>query len=350
MEFINYFCKQLSNHPSMQSQDVIKLCFQAAFGAEHLLSNLDGARNYFYKEYEATPVENISVYESISDDFCRVNIAGWKYVGLNPDFLFNMFVASVIPVENGEATFLGFLDLTSELISKGKSNISAEKHKLFIQDYLSHGIRAVHHSQDYRDGEKPAYRIVNRKYMKLLPILEKIGQKDTGSYIISIDGPAASGKSTLSKLLADTLDAGVIHMDDFFLPPELRTGPRLAKPGGNVHYERFISHVLMHIRNENEFSYNAFDCSKMAMGGPVTVKASKYRSVEGSYSNHPLFGDYADLKIFIEIDKNLQKNRILDRNGPKMWERFNNEWIPMEDKYFHTFSIPDKSDIKIRLS
>ena len=350
MEFLNYFRQQLNNHSSIQSQDVIKLCFQAAFGAEHLLSNLEGASNYFYKEYELTPAEDVSVYEPISDDFCRVNIAGWKYRRLNPEFLFNIFVASAIPVEDGEAIFLKLIDETTGLISKENTNISAEKHKLFIQDYLSQGIRAVHHSQEYRDGEKPAYRIVNRKYMKLLPILEKIGQKDTGSYVISIDGPAASGKSTLSKLLADALGAGEIHMDDFFLPPELRTGRRLSEAGGNVHYERFIAQVLMDIHKEEEIIYSAFDCSKMAMGGSVTVKASKYRIVEGSYSNHPLFGEYADLKIFIEIDKNLQKNRIIDRNGPKMWERFNNEWIPMEDKYFHTFSIPDKSDIKIRLS
>ena len=98
----------------------------------------------------------------------------------------------------------------------------------------------------------------------------------------------------------------------------------------------------MNIHNEDEFSYVAFDCSKMKMGEKITVKQGKYRIVEGSYSHHPLFGEYADLKVFLEIGKDLQKRRILNRNGPKMWERFCNEWIPMEDKYFNIFDIPNR--------
>ena len=59
-------------------------------------------------------------------------------------------------------------------------------------------------------------------------------QEKGGRAVIAIDGMAASGKSTLAARLAEELDGCVIHMDDFFLPPELRTQERLSSPGGNV--------------------------------------------------------------------------------------------------------------------
>lgn len=349
MGFSELFRQQLYSHGSIQSQDVVKLCYQVAFGAEHLLNDVEAAKGYFDREFRETEAADIPIYEPISDEFCRVNIAAWKYNGLAPKFLFNMFVASVAPVTNGNDLFLKMLEEAAEVISQGGIHISLAKHKLFIQEYLSNGIRPVHHSQEYREAEKPAYRILNRKYMKILPILAKVEAKGAGAYVISIDGPAASGKSTLSEMLAMALDCDVVHMDDFFLPPELRTSSRLAEPGGNVHYERFIDQVLQNIQDEKEFCYGAFDCSRMAMGETVVVRPGKYRVVEGSYSHHPLFGNYADLKVFLEIDRESQRRRIMDRNGPRMWERFHRDWIPMEEKYFNTFGIPGKADVKIVL-
>ena len=37
MDFTTCLREQLRRHPSMQPQDVIKLCYQAARGAEHLI-------------------------------------------------------------------------------------------------------------------------------------------------------------------------------------------------------------------------------------------------------------------------------------------------------------------------
>lgn len=52
MSFGFYFDEQLKNHPSMQLSDAVKLCYQAAFGAEHLLSNTDRARAYLMAEFD----------------------------------------------------------------------------------------------------------------------------------------------------------------------------------------------------------------------------------------------------------------------------------------------------------
>ncbi|MBS7324987.1 MAG: (d)CMP kinase, partial [Angelakisella sp.] len=50
-------------------------------------------------------------------------------------------------------------------------------------------------------------------------VMRGIGQVNNDISVIALDGRAAAGKSTLAAALAETLQAAVIHMDDFFLPP-----------------------------------------------------------------------------------------------------------------------------------
>lgn len=349
MEFIKCLAEQLRIHRHSQPRDVVKMCYQAAFGAEHLLDNLEVAREYFYREYHTVDPVPGCIFEPISPHTCRVNMGAWKAAGMDPSWLFNMFVSSAGPKTPGDETFLRYLVQAEELIGSGITGMDLEEYKLFIQEYLQNGISPVHHSDAYRQGEKPAYRLTDCGFMELLPVLEKISHlpNQGKATVIAIDGPAASGKSTLGHMLQQVLGAGVVHMDDFFLPKELRTEERLSEAGGNIHYERIIEQILPYVSNPEEFSYRVFDCSTMTMGGKRTVPQSPYRIVEGSYSHHPKFGCYADLRIFIEIDAELQKQRIINRNGEALWKMFHKAWIPLENKYFEDFAIKSAADLLV---
>ncbi len=120
--------------------------------------------------------------------------------------------------------------------------------------------------------------------------------------IIAIDGRCAAGKTTLAARLVKELGGDVIHMDDFFLPPALRTPERRSEPGGNVHYERFLTEVLPNLRSGRPFFYRRFDCSRMTLGEEIPVENNGYVFVEGAYSCHPVFGDYMDRRVFLDID------------------------------------------------
>jgi uridine kinase len=162
--------------------------------------------------------------------------------------------------------------------------------------------------------------------------------------VIAIEGRAASGKSTMADQLATVLEAGVIHMDDFFLPAALRTESRLAEPGGNIHYERFSHEVLPKLRSTAAFEYQMFDCAAMTLGASRFVNASKWRIVEGAYSGHPNFGSYYDFRVFSDVSPTEQLNRIENRNGLDMAKVFAERWIPMEERYFKHFGIPEARD------
>lgn len=167
---------------------------------------------------------------------------------------------------------------------------------------------------------------------------------DSKIRVIAIDGRCASGKTTFAKELGEYLGAGVIHMDDFFLPAELRTAERLFQPGGNVHYERFLKEVMPQLRKPQAFTYRGFDCSVMQLARTVEVAASPYRIVEGAYSQHPALADYADVRIFCDIDPEWQLKRISERNGEAALPAFQNRWIPMEERYFKEYGIRERSD------
>ena len=170
--------------------------------------------------------------------------------------------------------------------------------------------------------------------------------KQKGHVIVAIDGPCTSGKTTLAAKLSEIYDCNVLHMDDFFLRGEQRTPERFAEPGGNVDYERFLEEVLIPLNSGKPFSYQPFDCKTFTLSEPVSVSPKKLTIIEGSYCNHPTFGNPYDLKIFLTVTAELQHQRILER--PEfLHQRFFEAWIPMEQKYFDHFQIQQNCDLSL---
>ena len=349
MEFRYYLQEQIKKHPSIMPRDVAKACYQAAMGAEHLLCDLSAAKRYFDAEFESVEARDCEIYECLSDDICRVDLGAWKATGMPGEWLFNMFAATATVKRGGRELLEKHISDAEAVIKEGKTSFSPEEWREFLEKYREAGLPAIHHSDSYRESERPAYRIVDRGFLSCLPILLAANQiKPKGeAAVIAIDGRAASGKTTLANKLARIMGVDVIRADDFFLPPALRTAERLSETGGNLHYERFSDEVLPNVDKPAPFSYGVFDCSIMDMGGERAIGESRLRIVEGSYSHHPKFGDYADLRVFCTVDTDEQMRRILARNGERMAARFRDEWIPMEEKYFSAFGIRESTDMII---
>lgn len=337
--FQTFLREQLGLHPAMQPRDVAKMCYQACCGAEHLLSDVEGVRRYFDSEYAETPADAaLPLYEQISEGICRVNLGAWKAAGLDGAWLFRMFADTKAAGGTAES-MVAYLDAAESVLSLGEAWTE------FRRGYEAEGMPPVRHTEQYRVAEHPAYRIVDTKYLRILPVLLHIKELQGG--VIALDGRAGAGKSTVSALLRYVLDGGIAYMDDFFLPPAMRSEERLAEPGGNVHYERFTREVVCRLREKADFAYNIFDCSRMELNGQRTVKAAPWRIVEGSYSQHPVFGAYADVRVFVDVSPEEQLRRIELRNGREMMERFRARWIPMEEAYFKAFAIKEQANIVI---
>lgn len=181
---------------------------------------------------------------------------------------------------------------------------------------------------------------------KLLRLIETYLQTKK-PLILAIDGPAASGKSTLSNELSHFYTTTIIRMDDFFLPPHLKTEERLSQIGGNIHYERFKDQILDQLKNI-PFSYERYNCQTNELSDVFVKEFTELIIIEGSYSMHQELREYYDLKILLDVSRETQLRRLEERN-PKLLQRFIDEWIPLEDQYFEAEELEKIADYILEL-
>lgn len=177
----------------------------------------------------------------------------------------------------------------------------------------------------------------------LFVLVETRIRKGCGRLVLALDGPSCAGKSTLAREYAEHLGAEIISMDDFFLPPEMRTPERLAEPGGNIHYERFLAEVAQPLMRGEPVTYGVFSCSEMRITHTRSLSADGLVVVEGVYSHHPAFGDYADMRAVVCIKPEEQRARLEKREPPEKVQTYLERWIPLEERYFEHFGIMEKA-------
>ncbi|NJP39821.1 uridine kinase [Oscillospiraceae bacterium HV4-5-C5C] len=168
--------------------------------------------------------------------------------------------------------------------------------------------------------------------------------------LLALDGRCAAGKTTLAQrfqTLVRTLgwDVPVLHMDDFFLPPQLRHADRLAWPGGNVHFERFEAEVLRPLSQGRSAWYQPFDCGRQRLEPGRLVQPAPLILTEGVYALHPQLRPYYKRagRVFFDISAEQQRQRLLrrcldsvaidDTAGRAKLARFISVWIPLEERY-----------------
>lgn len=163
---------------------------------------------------------------------------------------------------------------------------------------------------------------------------------------VAIDGPCASGKTVFAASLHERFGGNVLHMDDFFLRPEQRTPERFAEPGGNVDRERFEAEVLKPLAAGKAVRYRPWDCHTGDFATSRSVEPAALTVIEGSYSMHPALRGYYDLTMCLIVDPSERLRRLEARN-PRMLQRFIDEWIPLENRYFESTNTQGSADLLV---
>lgn len=339
--------RHAKKYPLMRPRDAIKLLYQNEFGGGHIISDQTESLVRIKNEHaglnytpETFPVENIG------NGLCRYKLQAIPDSLAALSALNRAFTAGANNIRGDSETFSEKLTLITKLADEGLMSFSTDEAKQYLDEYISSGMPMERHSEEYRLAYSPAYRVIPLKYVPCLSLMTNIDEllDSKKRLIIGIDGPCGSGKTSLANVLMEIYSCPVISMDDFFLPPELRTRERLDEPGGNIHYERFLDEAVPYIKSGSSFSYRIFDCGSLDYAGTKEIPAYPVTICEGSYSMHPLFGGLYDYKVFVKCDPYEQHARLLNRGGAALYERFKNEWIPMESRYFETFGIEGSCD------
>jgi len=341
--------EHIKKYPEMELQDILKMLFQNEFGPKHLAENEIECFKSLSTEINSIDYnENEELFEDIGCDALRLNLKAIP-VGTDLNYINKIIVNSASEFCGTNEKLVVKFGLLVVMAENQEIPFDIERVRDETNAFAKNGFKPISHSEVYKQNYSPSYRVISKKYKELVETVIELRNLDFNKkhIVFSIDGNSASGKSTLAENLANLLNGEVVHCDDFFLPQEMRTDKRLSEIGGNIHYERLKEEVIDKLRKPTVISYKAYNCQNNSFKNKFLMN-KKIIIVEGAYSSHPYFENYADFKIFLKVDEKIQKERILKRNGEEMLKRFTNEWIPKENEYFNKFKIENNSDIILR--
>ncbi len=332
----------LARHRSTTAQDEVRLVLQALMGGGTPPEEEAAVRAIREEAAGLSPSGQEMLTEPLGPRFVRLNLRRAMADGIRPEWIVRLMRQAPAGMTRAEA--LAALD------TLGDANKTADWARV-IRRMREEPDWFPEHSEAYRAANAPAYRIVGQSAQALLPILgEAARQWDKTRLLIAIDGPCGSGKTTLANQLSAVLNAPCVRMDHFFLPHALKTPERLAQPGGNADLDRLLGEFMTPWLSAGCASYRPYNCHRDCLSAPVDVPVSHVTILEGSYSLHPSIARYADIRVFLQIDPEEQRRRIVSRNGLSGWARFADKWIPLERAYFDAFHLPDARCLTIQPS
>jgi uridine kinase len=181
---------------------------------------------------------------------------------------------------------------------------------------------------------------------ELLALLQ-VAPRRQRTLLVGIDGPGASGKSTLARAVA-ALDPeiAVVEFDDFYRPSAERHARSDGEIGGDFDWRRLRDQVLAPLARDEAARYQRYDWPGDRLAEWHDVPAGGIVLVEGNYSTRAELIRCYDVTVWIEAPRALRLERGVRRGGKNTRERWLTEWMPEEDRYIAAESPADRVDLR----
>jgi uridine kinase len=184
---------------------------------------------------------------------------------------------------------------------------------------------------------------------KIDNILQALSRKQA-TLLIGIDGCGGSGKSTLARELADAFsNVTIVKMDDFYLPSLLRKDKEFipGQIGSTFDWQRLKAQVLIPLSQNLYAKYQRYDWDSDSLAEWRIVSPGNVVIVEGVYSTRRELADFYDLRIWVACPREIRLARGLARDGESMRDRWEREWMPLEDIYVQRHRPDETADLVV---
>ena len=179
---------------------------------------------------------------------------------------------------------------------------------------------------------------MNQQFQDLKELLPQLIAKCGECIVITIDGPAGSGKTTLAKELASVLDSCyTIHMDDLYEGWDSTLTPELTKK---------LQVILKGVKTENQIRFVPFNWLQNNFSPKVELPAPKYLIIEGVGSGQIAIRDYVSLSLWIEVLPDIGLERVIKRDGPAV-AQFMPAFIVAQDIHFEKEATKKSADYRL---
>lgn len=359
-EFLEILNAHAVKYPLMEPQDFVKLAYQSACGPGHLMMDLESVTAALSEEWRgiSTQISRsilASTPEKIGGGLCRYYLTGVHPDNPDNNNLDFNFTDAVLLLSR-------LLCLTAEKQDRTQADLILQERLVTLESADIFGMRdwlvkyreqncpPVRHSEVYRNAYHPHYRVIRWEYGCYFPILLAVQtilnqrKQEKNPAVIAIDGRCGSGKSTLASLIADIFPSRILHMDDFYRPISQRVPNWEQIPGGNMELERFQKEVADPAISGTQIIYRPYNCQKGCFYPASKLASMPLTIIEGSYSHHPAIQAPWDLKIFLNVSTEVQARRLQAREGD-YFSVFQERWIPLEERYFQDYQIPQNAQI-----
>ena len=149
------------------------------------------------------------------------------------------------------------------------------------------------------------------EFEPILSAISEISAHKTEPFLIAIDGPAGSGKTSLANQLSKKLNSvTTIHMDDLYNGWEDALTTTLTK-----HLEEWIAYPL---KEHQGVKYQKFNWTSNEYGPSVEVRDIELLILEGVGAAQEMIRQQADLTIWIEVGPQIGLARVLNRDGGQL--------------------------------
>jgi len=166
MELVELIGEHQKSKKDFAVQDAYKLIYQCVFGVAHILDNQEMAKKYLESEIESIIAsDKIDLIEniSLSGEIVRLNLQPYKFQSGDTELLFQAMLRSAQEICGSQKEFLKLWNVFKQAVLDNKLNFSLEELKKFDTKVKSQNYPAMHHSENYRVANKPAYRVLRKE-------------------------------------------------------------------------------------------------------------------------------------------------------------------------------------------
>ena len=170
--------RMLSDYPASTLQDIYKSFFQDRFGPGHIVADTAQAAVYLRHELESVDNLDVKLYEPTGEhcNYYRVALAAIVSGKVPFDTYLSCFLRSVREVEAVDVeVWAAEWALKEKVIASMDLGLpGCAEDAAAIEEMLSSGHYAVHHSKQYNAHYAPHYRIIAKDIFEaeILPLLE----------------------------------------------------------------------------------------------------------------------------------------------------------------------------------